>query len=334
MTRPRGGRGLPSDRGFALVVVLPVLALLLLTVGEFAATMRVEAVAAANFQAWRREAWLAEAGYQRAVAEILPDAVAHELDAGGLLAFRRTALEPARVPERLDVALGDARFSYRITDETARLNVNRLSAATLDRLLAQLDVEKATRDTIVDSILDWRDANEEHRLNGAESDFYLAQALPHRSKNADFDDVEELRQVRGVTPQLLDGRPEAPGLAEYLTVVGTGAVNVNTASRVVLRALGLADAEVELLVGRRPYAALTQLPPALRRGAQRIRSDTFRIEAWAGGPTPAGRVLVAVVQRTVDGVRGVHVVPLVWRWTERGRPAAPGTPRGIRSPGP
>ena len=122
---------------------------------------------------------------------------------------------------------------------------------------------------IVDSIQDWRDPNEEHRLNGAESDYYLGLPVPYRSKNADFDSVDELLQVKGVTRALLYGRPEAPGLAEHLTVFGTNAVHVNTASPVVLRALGFAPAEVDVLIGRRPYADPSAIPPGLRRGNPR-----------------------------------------------------------------
>ena len=92
---------------------------------------------------------------------------------------------------------------------------------------------------IIDSIQDWRDPNEEHRLNGAESDYYPGLPGPYRSKNADF---ERGRAAAGAGDHPGDPlRPSrTPGLAEYLTVWGTGAVNVNTASPVVLRALGLA----------------------------------------------------------------------------------------------
>ena len=91
---------------------------------------------------------------------------------------------------------------------------------------------------IVDSIQDWRDPNEEHRLNGAESDYYLGLTRPLPLQE------RRLRQ-RGRAPpgaRASPGRsstavPKSPGLAEYLTVFGTGAINVNTASPVVLRAL-------------------------------------------------------------------------------------------------
>jgi general secretion pathway protein K len=302
--------------------VLLLLTLLLTVVGEFAQAMRLEAVTATNFRLALGETWLAEAAYQRAVAEILPGALTHELDSSGTLVFRRTRLGTPRIPERLDVPLGSARLSYRITDETARINVNRASRDVLDRLLREIGVEKSARDAIVDSIQDWRDPNEEHRLNGAESDYYKGLAVPYRSKNGDFDSVDELLQVQGVTREILYGRPEVPGIADHLTVWGTGAVNVNTASALVLRALGFAVPEVETLVGRRPYGDLAQLPPGLRRGTQRTSSDTFRIEAWAGGSEPGGRVLTAVVRRQTGAgtaTADLQAVPLAWRWSETAR---------------
>jgi hypothetical protein len=64
------------------------------------------------------------------------------------------------------------------------------------------------------------------------------------------------------------------------------------------------------------------MPPGLRRGRLRTRSDTFRIEAWGGGPTPAGRVLTAVVERRAEAGQ-IEVVPLLWRWSEASRPLAP-----------
>jgi type II secretory pathway component PulK len=324
--KARAAAAPPPDAGLALVFVLLVLAVLLATVAEFARAMRLEALTVGNFRAALGESWLAEAGYQRALAEIFADAVDHELDVQGRLVFRRSRLVTPEAPERIDLALGSGRFSYRITDEGARINVNRATRGLLERLLGELDVEPAARDVIVDSIQDWRDPNEEHRLNGAESDYYLALPVPYRSKNADFDTVDELLQVRGMTREILHGRPGTPGLAELVTVWGSGALNVNTASPAVLRAVGFAPAEVDLLVGRRPYVDLQDLPPALRRGSQRTRSDAFRIEAWAGGPEPAGRVLVAIVQRRIEQAGTVEPVPVLRRWVEAPRRAAGGRP--------
>ena len=336
MTRAASPSRLRGDAGVALIVVMLLVTLLVTIVGEFARQMRLEAVTVTNFRAAVAETWLAQAGYQRAVAEILPETLAHELDLSGGLVFRRVRLLAPKAPDRLDVLVDPGRLSYRLTDENARLNLNRVTRDVLDRLLQELALEKSVRDVILDSIQDWRDTNEEHRLNGAESDYYQGLPTPYRSKNADFDAVDELLQVQGITRAILYGRPDAPGLFEHLTVSGTGAVNVNTASPVVLRALGFAPAEVDLLIGRRPYADLAELPPALRRGTQRTRSDTFRIEAWAGGPTPTGRVLTAVVQRRGEAGQ-IEAVPQAWRWSEAPRlpttapAAADGPGRGPRT---
>jgi len=303
-----------GEGGFALVAVLVVLALLLTVAGEFAQAMRVEGLTTIGFRNAVTTRYLAEAAYQRAATEILPEALAHELDLRQLLTFRRVRLTVGEAPPRDNLPLGPGRIGYRVTDETARLNVNRLAPDVLRRLLDELGVERATQDVIADSILDWRDADETYRLNGAESEHYLGQPLPYRSKNADFDDIDELAQVRGMTPDILYGRPGSPGLAEYLTVAGPGSVNVNTASPVVLRALGFARAEVELLVAGRPYVELTALSTPLRRGAQRTRSDLFRIEAWGEVGGRRGPVLTAVVQRRVEREGGPRAVPLSWRW--------------------
>jgi type II secretory pathway component PulK len=319
-----------SDAGVALIVVLLLLALLLAVVAEFAQAMRLEAVAATNFRSTLSETWLAEGGYQRAVAEILPDALSHELDVNGALAFRRARLGTPKVPVRVNLSLDPGRVSYRLTDESARLNLNRMNRDELDRLLQGAGVEKTDRDVIIDSVQDWRDPNEEHRLNGAESDYYLALPVPYRSKNADFDSVDELLQVRGVTRELLYGQPGNPGLVEYLTVAGTGAINVNTASPEVLRARGFAAAEVDLIVGRRPFADPAEIPSALRRGSVTTRTDFFRIEAWASGVEPNGRVLTAVVQRQGATTAQIEAVPLSWRWSDVARPA---TSAPDRSPG-
>lgn len=314
MHRPRRAGGGDPEGGVALIIVLLVLSLLLAVVGEFAVAMRLEATTSLNFRAAVTANYLAEAAYQRALAEIMPDALAHQLSERGLLVFRRVRVGPVTAPQRLDIPLGPGRFSYRITDEDARINLNRAPPDLLHRLLADIGVAREVRDVIVDSIYDWRDDNEEHRLNGAESDYYLSLPVPYRSKNADFDSVDELLQVRGMTREILYGRPESPGLAEYLSVASTGVINVNTVSAAVLRALGYAPAEAAVLIARRPYLNLQEV--SFRRGAQKTDSQVFRIEAWGEVPGQGRSMLRAIVQRRAgrDGVWRVY--PLSWVWSQ------------------
>ena len=80
--------------------------------------------------------------------------------------------------------------------------------------------------------------------------------------NGNLQDVAELQQIKGITPDLYWGHDDKPGLVDLLTVRSRGAtVNINTASKVVLQAVGMADAEVGNIMQSRtpqPYAAAAQ----------------------------------------------------------------------------
>jgi len=165
-----------------------VLAFVAIIGAEFAYSMRLEATAARVYKETLIAGHLAEAGMQQAIREIVAevsyvgvgDEKEAELDKDCPLVFYNSArLALKRLPHR-NVPLGAGQFSYCITDEEARLNLNTSPPDRFDRLLTALGVEKSDRDVLNDSLQDWRDANEEHRLNGAESeDYYLK--LPVRT---------------------------------------------------------------------------------------------------------------------------------------------------------
>lgn len=54
-------------------------------------------------------------------------------------------------------------------------------------------------DMISDCILDWRDPDDDHHLNGAETPEYQKMGRNYRVKNAEFETVEELPWSRGST---------------------------------------------------------------------------------------------------------------------------------------
>jgi general secretion pathway protein K len=280
--------------------VLFVLALLGVFGAEFAFSMRLEASMARSYKERVLAAHLAEAGVEQAIREIITEAtlVGHPDDEP--LTFFRTPAQPIKRLTREGVPLGPGELSYRITDEESRLDLNRSPADRLDRLLAVLDVDKRVRDTIVDSIQDWRDANEEHRLNGAESeDTYLELPVPYRSRNANFEDIRELLQVKGVTPEVYHGDEGRPGLRDLLTVRGNGPVNINTAPEIVLKALGLADAEISEIVQSRRSAPYATVPARFASRGLSATTRTFRIEAQGRiHGVPRVRVMAVVQKRS------------------------------------
>ena len=263
-------------------------------------------------------AHLAEAGVQQAIREVLSQAQITALDEDGQLVFYR-ALPGQTTPERLPplprtrVPLGRGEFSYRITDEAARLDINTSTPARLDSLLAALDVERRQRDIINDSLQDWRDRDEVHRLNGAESeDVYLRLPLPYRSRNGNLQDVAELRQIRGVSHELYVGTRDRPGLGDLVTAVAVGRVNLNTAPAPVLKALGFADAEVSDVLQTRVRTPYLTVPGQFAARGLVVGSAIFRIEAEGRIPgSPPSRVLAIVQRGGQTGAVGVTV--RLWR---------------------
>ena len=310
-----------DERGFALLAVTLVLALLGVVVTEFAFSMRLEAAMVRSYKDAILARHLAEAGVQQAIREILSDSAVHALNDEGQIVFYTAPPggggSPQRLPElpRSHVKLGAGEFSYRITDEEARLNINSGQPTRLDKLLNTLGVDKAVRDTITDSVEDWRDGNETHRTNGAESEYYLTLPIPYRSRNANLQDVSELLQIKGVTPELYYGHGDQPGLGDLVTVRSRGTVNINTASKIILDALGLSQAQIEAVVQTRtatPYTTVPNYPiPGLRLTTG---SATFRIEAQGLiGGEPRARLQV-MVQRAIGSQPGATPALTVFGW--------------------
>jgi type II secretory pathway component PulK len=296
---PRG------ERGFALVAVLLVLAILGVVGAEFAFSMRLEATMVRSFKEAVLGEHLAEAAIQQAIREILTDAFLVWQPDDGPLTFYRTALDPLPRLPREKVPLGGGEFTYRITDEEGLIDLNLASADKVGRLLYGLGIEKRERDVIVDAIQDWKDANEEHRLNGAESeDVYLEQPVPYRSRNANFTDVRELLQVHGVTPALYYGAAGHPGLRDLVTAHGSAQVNINTAPELVLRAHGLSDAEVGYVIKTRRATPFGGVPTNLSLRGLAVVSRTYRIEAegWVSGQRRAR--VTAIVRKQVSPTAG------------------------------
>jgi general secretion pathway protein K len=301
-----------NQRGFALIAVLLVLGLLGVVGAEFAQSMRLEASAVRSYKMSIAATHLAEAGVEQAIREVSAEiGYAVMADDGALTFFTRERQPLPRLP-RTQVPLGPGAFSYRITDEEARLNLNTSPPERLDRLLQGLSLDKRDRDVILDSLQDWRDANEDHRLNGAESDAYLKLPVPYRSHNANLDSVRELIQIHGVTPRIFTGDAQMPGLADLVTVKSPGsAVNINTANDRVLRALGLADADVSMVLQTRRDGLFVTVPGQLAGRGLTVATRTFRIDAEGLIDGQVRARLTAIIQKRAEGPNPVVVV-LEW----------------------
>jgi general secretion pathway protein K len=312
-TRRAARPALRDEQGFALLLVLLVLALVAVVSVEFAYSMRLEAAAVRAYKSGIIGNHLAETALEQAIREIVADTPFVVEEDDGLLTFYTADRRPLPRLRREKAELGGGQYSYRITDEEARLNVNSSPPERIDRLLQTLGLDKEVRDTIVDSIQDWRDPNEEHRLNGAESeDYYLKLPVPYRARNANLESITELLQIKGVTPAIYNGTKDRPGLAGLVTVRGSGPVNMNTAGADALRALGLSAAEItEIVQSRHNNGPYPNVPGKFGGRNLSVATRTFRVEAEGIVDDRVAVRLTAIVQKRTDGDPPAAVV-LEW----------------------
>jgi general secretion pathway protein K len=147
-----------------------------------------------------------------------------------------------------------------LEDLQGRFNLNSLAAPPRDgdgaaayspaqqtfiRLLQALEgpgIDRYRAIAITESIADWIDADDDPRLNGTESAFYVSQTPSYAPANQAMASVSELRAVANVTPEIY------AALAPYVTVWPRvpATINVHTAPLPVLRALNI-DGDLEPL---------------------------------------------------------------------------------------
>jgi type II secretory pathway component PulK len=307
-------RAAPRDeRGFALLAVLLVLAIMGVLGAEFAYITRLEASAVRSYKDGIAASHLAEAAIAQATRELAQEwAVVHADEHGELSFVNRDRIALRHLPRR-DVPLGPGHFSYSLRDEESLLNLNTAQPGRLEALLDALGVQRNVRDEIVDSIQDWRDPNEEHRVNGAESeDYYLKLPVPYRARNANVESVRELLQIRGVTPEIFYGLGGKGGLNEAVTVRSVGQVNLNTAAPIVMRAMGLSDAEIGTVLSTRRDTPYITVPGQFGGRGFAVTTRTFRVLAEGIVHGKVGARITAVLRRQSES----DITVLEWSSTQ------------------
>ena len=231
--------------------------------------------------------------------------------------------------------LGSGGFRVRLVDEGGKINLNRVDEQVLRRVFTNLGVDGSVVDILVDSIMDWRDPDELHRTNGAESGYYRSLSPAYSAKNGPLDSVEDLLWIRGMTPALYYGsaddsgagseRSPRAGLREVFTIDSPiDRVNLRTATAEVIHALtGIPMEKCRSFVEERKRLSdktLTDLLPLLGVGSGDAAMQSFiftnpsvvAVDA-EGRPTDgrATRRVKGVVR--LGGAQGFEIL----RWLDR-----------------
>lgn len=273
-----------GERGIALLMVIWVLVILTVIVLSFSYMSRTETNTTMAFRDGITRKFLAEAGVQKGIMEIIYKRINMNAPA-----------EEGKEAWRFDgtpytVKTDQGSFTVSITDESGKVDINQINDANSDilrNLLGNLGVAKEDSDTIVDSMMDWIDADDLHHTNGVESDYYESLPHPYKAKNDKLDTVEELLLVKGMTPDILYGKDGKKGLIDFITVNSKSrSVNAAAAPKEVLMAFpGITPETADEIINLREGAQGGQSGMQAITGLLANVSPPYKsfLRAWSGG---------------------------------------------------
>lgn len=229
-----------TQRGFALVIVLWVLSLLIIMSASFALSMRREASIVEGIKNNAQAGAVAESAL--AVAEMMlmqPDAAKRWRADGSIY----------------QVDFSDTKVRIQLQAEVGKIDINNANEALLQTLIGRVAVDKNDQIKLVNAILDWRDADDLARPDGAEKQEYKRAGLNYHPRNKRFRTVEEFQMVLGVTQEIFET------LSPLITVYSGQDVDFRFAPREVLEALpGLNPEGIEQYLMERTNSAINELP--------------------------------------------------------------------------
>jgi general secretion pathway protein K len=229
-----------KQQGFALILVLWVLSLLIIMAGSFALNMRREIAVAAGVKANAQAMALAESGV--AVAELMllhPEANKRWRADGSVY----------------EIDFTDAQVRIQMLAEVGKIDINNASEELLQALINHVVDDEGRQTKLVNAILDWRDADDLARPDGAEKNEYKKAGLNYQPRNKRFRAIEELQLVQGMTEDVYQA------LVPVITSYSGKDVDLQQASRAVLEIIPTLNAKyIDQYLAARFNSAVNGLP--------------------------------------------------------------------------
>jgi len=186
------------QRGIALVIVLWILLLVTISTGAYTLMARMDQLEAHTVISSTRARMAAESGINLAVLGLRdPDEL--------------TRLVPDGRPYLFQIQ--DVMVEVEVTDERGKIDINSADEATLLQLFEGHGLEEEQATYLAAAILDWVDADEIERANGAELPAYESLGLDAGPGNRPFLMIEEVLQVLGMPWELF--KKIEPGLTVF-----------------------------------------------------------------------------------------------------------------------
>jgi type II secretory pathway component PulK len=203
------------------------------------------------------------------------------------------------------------------TDLGTKLNINDLSEDELKTFFGFVLNDYVTADGLAQCIMDWTDVDDIARLHGAEKDDYIKAGLLALPTNGPFRDIEDLRLVKGMTPEIY------AAVSPYLTTLGAGLVNLNSAPAAVMKILpGMTDQILSTILSLRSQGqritSVAEVMGAVSRGrrltaAQQTQQAQATQALSARAAVLTNEVLLSIVSRAGTQSQPTRVQAIVTR---------------------
>jgi len=167
-----------------LVLVLWILTLLSLMAGSFVLTMRRESGVTIALKHNAEAIAVSESALVLAEYMLqLPDQTQRWLVDGSIYQIIRRDISVTRI---------------RIVSETGKIDINTANPNLLAAVIKTVTSDKFAEQKLLNSILDWRDEDDDPRMQGAEKKEYQDAGLSYLPTNKPFQSLEELQMVLGM----------------------------------------------------------------------------------------------------------------------------------------
>lgn len=287
-----------SRNGFALVIVIWILTLLSLMAGSFALTMRRESSVTSALKSNAEALALAESGI-------------------GMAQFMLRQSDPERrwladgTVYRVLRADGDE-IRIRIVSEAGKIDINAADENLLSAVIKAVSDDSWQQQHLLNSILDWRDEDNEPRPHGAEKKQYRDAGLAYSPGNRPFQTLDELQLVMGIDETIFTR------IQPWLTVYsGQGEVDLREATPEVLRILSedlkdknIQDESMQQRLAENQEASADDQNDA---GAVIAENQTYTITVEVRMDDDASAALEAVVKMQSEDSSQPPLQVLDWR---------------------
>lgn len=244
-----------QQKGSILILTLWVLTFLTIFAVNIGLQIRQRVTFLARIENRSNMHFLAQAGIKKAIAILRQDLNQH----AQIYTSLGKAVRHNNIDDFKDIKLGSGVFNvryevsdlaqpkkvkqYGFIDEERKININRANRQILKNLMLLVAVnDEDDASTLAEAIIEWREYGLTQITGFSSEGYYATLEHPYDVKDFEFEVIEELMLVRGFTPQIYER------LLPYITIHGDGLVNINTASKAVLRILGLDEAVADKLI--------------------------------------------------------------------------------------